>query len=121
MKKLTLLLVLFAVLITTSFAHARDSVELGWDPNSDANYYVVSWGETAETYANSSPRIPEAQTRFTVPNLDPNLTYYFAVKAYNECGNSSDYSERVTACGDIDNAAVVTPMGNCFIINSQTE
>lgn len=71
------------------------SVTLQWDTNEDADYYVVYWGENTKNYTANSDNINSPTTSYTVTGLDKKI-YYFAVKAFNACGNSSDFSDEIT-------------------------
>ena len=77
-------------MLTPILASATDS--LTWDVNTDADYYVVSWGELPGVYTVSSDQIKTEA--FDITNLHCKYKY-FAVKAFNECGNSSDFSDEV--------------------------
>lgn len=91
-------LYLYLSLIISSSAYAA-TVSLSWDPNSDASYYVVYWGETSKTYTFQSPAVPSPSTTFSTTVAD-GKTYYFAVRAFNDCGNSSVYSAEVVYTGE---------------------
>jgi len=54
-------------------------------------YYGTSSGNYTETANLANPNT----TEYTIDNLSPN-TYYFAVTAYDEMGNESDYSNEVS-------------------------
>ena len=98
MKKLNILmliiiiLVLAVPLIITIKSQAMD-LNFTWDKNTGADYYVMSWGPASRAYTVNSEKI--LTENYTVKNLD-NKQYFFAVKAFNNCGNSSDYSDEVT-------------------------
>ncbi len=95
MKKL---LIIFIVLLLTASAY---SATLEWDKNDDADYYVVYWGDTPGNYTGHSENITDLF--YTTP--DPQK--YYAVKAFNECGNSSDYSTEVEYCKPVENTSNV--------------
>lgn len=73
--------------------HAGD-VALSWDVNSTADYYEVYWGTTSGTIEGQSGNIGKVTT-YKVTGLQDGKTYYFSVKAFNNCGNSSDFSDWV--------------------------
>lgn len=83
------------ILLVLSFNVYAIEATVQWDVNTDADYYVVYWGETSGDYTNNSENINKDVTTFTVTGLEDKL-YYFAVKAFNSCGNSSDFSDEVT-------------------------
>ncbi|HXF93269.1 MAG TPA: fibronectin type III domain-containing protein [Nitrospiraceae bacterium] len=69
---------------------------LAWDPVNDPTVqgYNVYYGTSSrryQTYANAG-----LNTTYTVANLQPGTTYYFAVTAYNSAGESG-YSDEVSA------------------------
>ena len=74
------------------------SITLDWDVGEAADYYIVYWGPTAENPTENSGDIG-AQTSYTLTIPDTG-NYYFAVKAFNNCGNSSDFSDWINL-GDI--------------------
>ena len=77
-------------------------VTLEWDPNTEGNIagYRVHWGLATRTYT-SGIDAGKATTR-VVTGLNPGVTYYLAVTAYNTEGLESDFS----------NELVYTPSGN---------
>ena len=75
-----------------TFAVTAFADSLKWDVNSDADYYIVSWGELPGVYTANSQQI--IGNEFDIGQLHCKYKY-FAVKAYNECGNSSDFSDEL--------------------------
>lgn len=96
-------LVLIFILIMSNVAFAQD-VTLTWDANSDADHYIVYWGDTVDNYTEASN--PVKELTYTVLGLKQK-PYFFAVKAFNYCGNSSDYSESISSCSILTS---VSPM-----------
>jgi len=90
MKKLLLITIL---LLVSTYVSAME-VSLSWDVNPDADYYVVYWGEESLNYTNNSENITGAQ--YTAENVSDKQNF-FAVKAFNECGNSSGFSDEVSS------------------------
>ena len=73
------------------------SANLVWDasPSSNVEGYIVSYGESGDNY-NSSIDVGNTTT-YTVTGLQEDVTYYFAVKAYNSPRTTeSIYSNQVT-------------------------
>lgn len=89
------LLPILAVLIMAGLAYAAGP-KLTWDANEDAEYYIVYRGESPGIYTwESNPiNVPVTEMELLPLNLPPG-TYYFSVKAFNGCGNSSDYSDEI--------------------------
>lgn len=69
------------------------SVTLSWGNNDDADYYIVYYGAESNRYTNQTEQINSPLTSATI-DVDEG-TWYFSVKAFNTCGNSSDYSDEV--------------------------
>lgn len=68
---------------------------LTWDPNTEPDLagYILYWGFSSSDYVFSVD--VGNQTSYTVTDLAPGATYYFAVTAYNTSGLESDYSNEV--------------------------
>lgn len=92
------------ILITTQ-AYCKD-VTLSWDKNDDASYYIIYYGTSSLDYTVSTEAIVEEQ--YTVHDLTDDVKYYFAVKAFNDCGNSSDFSEEVSTEDDYIELYILT-------------
>lgn len=98
MKKL--LIILIVLLLSAPVFSAT----LEWDENEDADYYVVYWGAESGAYTGHSEDI--TGTSFTDNNMDGTKKYY-AVKAFNSCGNSSDFSTEIEYCKPVKNTSNV--------------
>ena len=89
---LALLILAFATLLPASGA----SVNIAWDPpipsNNVAGYKIYS-GLASRDYSAQVDTGP-AETGI-VSNLNPALTYYFAITAYNRYTNESEYSSEL--------------------------
>ena len=78
-----------------SFALAGE-VTLAWDPPS-AEYggFIIAYGTSSGSYTQTQD--VGAQSIYTVTSLNPGVTYYFAVKAYDSARkNESPYSNQVS-------------------------
>lgn len=105
------LLPILAVLIMANLAYAANPT-LTWDTNDCADYYIVYWSELPVTLwgtdTNNTPKesvhidSPATEIDLTTLNLKPGVVYHFSVKAFNQFGNSSDFSDEVTFSVDID-------------------
>ena len=87
------------------------NITLSWDSNNDADYYVVYWREKNNpSNVKNSDNIDKAVLQYQVTNLDESVVYEFAVKAFNLCGNSSDYSDWIqgTPTADLNQATATT-------------
>lgn len=71
--------------------------ELSWDQNSDASDYKVYFRElNSDEYQELGSTFAQDQTTFQIPSMPKfNQDYELSVKAFNECGNSSDFSNSV--------------------------
>lgn len=69
-----------------------ESVRLSWEPSPDYDIagYGVYWNDEPGGYYERISTTTESN--FVVRNLTNGRTYYFAVDAYDRCGNSSDLS-----------------------------
>lgn len=90
MKQLFLTLLFICLLPSYLFA----DVLVEWDPNQDADFYVVYWGTTPGEYTLNSREVATPKTEFLIPNPD-NQDLYIMVKAFNKYGNSSDPSDEL--------------------------
>jgi len=96
---LTFFVVLFPVMAFS------ETVTLAWDANteSDLKGYIFYYGTASRNYANNID-VGDI-TEYTTPDLQDGVTYYFAVKAYNDADIKSDYSEELAyTVGDPNNS-----------------
>jgi hypothetical protein len=88
--------VLLFIFCSFAAAFAADIPMLQWDANDDAEYYVVYWSTGPDSFSDeNSIEVPADETFLELMPSPNNEEYYFTVKAFNECGNSSDFSEPV--------------------------
>lgn len=94
-------ILLYSVLLficLTAAVSAR-TLTLAWDPSDDptVDRYVVYWGTRSGDYPENSDErghiIPAHTTTYRVTGLASSRTYFFAVKAVNDRGLSSDFSD----------------------------
>lgn len=81
------------VLNIKSLGNTQTSIDLGWDPSTDnvaVKEYKVFDGSLNRYIATS------VTNRCLIPELTPNTTYLFYVRAYDEVGNSSEKSDIYT-------------------------
>lgn len=96
MFKSLISVVLIILFLFAAAAYAADIPMLQWDSNDDADYYVVYWSTDPDTFTDeNSIEVPVDETFLELVPSPNNEEYYFTVKAFNECGNSSDFSEPV--------------------------
>ena len=82
------------LILVPVMAQALTPVTVAWDENDPVpEGYILYWGTTSGNYPDSLD--VGAATQYTVPGLQDGLTYYFAVKAYDD-GIQSDYSEEIS-------------------------
>lgn len=88
--------VLLLIFCSFAAAYAADTPMLQWDANDDADYYVVYWSTDPHSFSDeNSIEVPVDETFLELVPSPNNEEYYFTVKAFNEFGNSSDFSEPV--------------------------
>lgn len=82
-------------LVTPLNAQTLEPIVLAWDPNPETNIseYRLHIGRSPRTYDLTVP--VGLVTTFTVADLAPGVTYYFALTAVNTDGLESEHSEEV--------------------------
>jgi hypothetical protein len=92
----TWLFFFFSVLFFPLFTHAAQ-LTLAWDPDTDPNVngYRVYCGTSSHSYQFYVD--VGKNTTITVPNLQDETTYYFAVTAYEATGIESGYSNEISS------------------------
>jgi len=97
-KTVTFIVLPLLLLLALSPAHlAASTLTLAWDPNTEEDLagYKIYYGTRSGDYdfvidlGNITHR--------TVTNLEPETRYYFALTAYDNAGNESDFSWEVSA------------------------
>lgn len=112
-SKAGLIIILFAFALilganVNAYAQGDVSVTLTWTAPGDdgssgtATSYDVrystsaiteaNWGSATQASGEPSPHAAGTDESFTVTGLDPNTTYYFAIKTSDEVGNTSAIS-----------------------------
>ena len=95
------------VILVPATAHALTPVTVAWDENNPVpEGYILYWGTSSGNYSDSQD--VGAATQYTIPDLQDGLTYYFAVKAYDD-GNESDYSQEISHTVATPNSSPTTP------------
>ena len=95
------------VILVPATAHALTPVTVAWDANDPVpDGYILYWGTSSGNYPNSHD--VGAATQYTIPGLQDGLTYYFAVKAYDD-GNESAYSQEISHTVGTPNGSPTTP------------
>jgi hypothetical protein len=106
-----ILVMILSVLCLAWPAWAADTA-LQWDANADADYYVVYWRTAGElTPSGQSDPIDANTLSYPLSTCDDGMTWYYSVKAFNACGNSSDFSDEIqtTLCPSDHTVTVVPP------------
>lgn len=87
---LTLVLILVPVM-----AHALTPVTVAWNVNNPVpEGCILYWGTASRNYTNSHDA--GNANRYTIPDLQEGVTYYFAATAYDSTGNESAYSAEIS-------------------------
>jgi len=108
MQILSFILILLHSFIISSMAMNSNNVIISWNKNSESDLsgYKIFRGEESGTYYDSVDI--GNNTQFHWNNLTPNVTYYFAVTAYDKSGNESPFSDEVILFIDDDNGQIDT-------------
>ena len=107
----TLIITLICAILISPQPTLGYDVSLSWDTNPDATFYKVFWGQNSREYTNESEVV--TSTRYLVEGLPSGVTYYFAVRAYNDCGNFSEFSDEVISSGDSVWIAIPDEISDC--------
>jgi hypothetical protein len=108
-RNLLFFLALLSSLLVSVWARAGQ-VTLAWDPNTESDLagYRVHYGIASGVYT-ATVEVDRNTTTCTVVNLASGQTYYFAASAFNSAGESSGYSNEVSAAIESPNLAPATP------------
>lgn len=68
-----------------------------WDNEKYIDHYKVYWGVSSGIYTEQSIALPKGQKTYTVTGLPTGKNYLFAVKAFDQYGNESNYSNEISA------------------------
>ena len=101
-KMKTLMYTIITIILISSNAYSA-TVTVGWDPNEDADYYVVYMkksGETEDKFVVAADNVTTTEAIITLPDVDQINDY--SVKAFNTCGNSSDFSDIISHNAYVD-------------------
>ena len=89
-----------------TFSAYADNALLQWSANPDADYYVVYWSKDGTTFSDAnSMELTADITSLSLVDSPKGEKYYYRIKACNDFGNSSDFSDMITSAhlpGDID-------------------
>ena len=99
LQKMLVKSVLAAILsLSMSAPVFASSVTLQWDPNSESDLagYKVYYSPESLPLEGMTPLDVSNQTITSIDGLDPNVSYKFAVTAYNDAGIESHFSNIVT-------------------------
>jgi fibronectin type 3 domain-containing protein len=74
------------------------SVMLTWDANTESDLagYKIYLATASGQYSLPTAALPATLTQFLVENLQLDVTYFFAVTAFDTAGNESNFSNEVT-------------------------
>lgn len=96
LKRFACIFVLLILIQCSAHAVVPQAATLTWLPSSDPNTvgYHVYYGTASHSY--STVVAAGNSTVVTIPGLSSGTTYYFAVTAYDDAGNESDFSNEAT-------------------------
>jgi len=113
------------LILVPVMAHAQTSVTVAWDASNPVpDGYILYWGTSSGNYPDSHD-VGNA-TQYTIPGLQDGLTYYFAVKAYDD-GNQSAFSQEIshtvglithTIAASAGSHGSITPAGSVVVNNA---
>ena len=97
-NRLFILSVLFAIfalvlLLPASLAYSADVI-LAWDPSGPGLSYKVYYGTSSRNYTISKDA--GMKENCTISGIEEGKPYYYAVTAYDDDGNESDFSEELS-------------------------
>ncbi len=98
---MSFLIMVVSTLILTVSSFAAPPTTLIWDFNEDASYYAiyakadsaVDYSLVVTTKSGTETFVELMGILYNGSLLKPGINYTFVVKAFNECGNSSDFSD----------------------------
>ena len=95
-KEILFFILLFSCLQAFSSTVPAGHVTLAWEPSSDTQVvgYNVYYGVASRTYSNMINAGNVTNT--TVSGLAGGVVYYFAVTAYDDFGDESDFSDEIS-------------------------
>jgi len=93
--------------VTLTWTAPGDDGNVGTAGSYDIRYATVAvtegnWATCVQVTGEPSPQPADSAESFTVANLNPSSTYYFAIKAADEVGNWSELSNVVSATTDAE-------------------
>ncbi len=86
-----------------------DTILVDWTGDNDADEYIVYWG-TASENLNTSARVDDSETEYTITGLDSGTTYYVAVSSVDG-STESDKSDTQSVITSSDTDAPAIPGG----------
>lgn len=88
------------------------SASLSWQPVSDSDLagYLVYMGTESKIYSDSLD-VGNVQ-EYMVPHLEPGVTYYFAIRAYDNWGNQSGFSPEIAFT--LEDTTMATDMSDFY-------
>lgn len=112
MKKI--ITILFLIVFLSSNAIAEKNLK--WNQSESADYYIVYWGNNTGVYTDQSNKIYIPENFYNIDSFVDG-DYYFVVKAFNNCGNASDFSDETFLKIETynNNCSAVEKITGCFI------
>ena len=114
---------------TLAWTAPGDDGDVGMAAEYDIRYSIspitdANWGSCTQVTGEPSPQVAGSSETFTVQNLSPSTTYYFAVKTADEVPNWSDLSNvpvattapEEVAPADITDLMAINPTGTSITL-----
>jgi len=88
---------------TSSTPQSSASVTLAWNPNTEPDLagYKVYKATSSGSYGAAIANLPASTTSFVATGLQPGVTYFFVITAYDTSGNESTRSPELRATASL--------------------
>lgn len=88
---------------TSSTPQSSASVTLAWNPNTEPDLagYKVYKATSSGSYGAAIANLPANTTSFVATGLQPGVTYFFVITAYDTSGNESARSPELRATASL--------------------
>ena len=88
---------------TSPAPQSSASVTLGWNPNTEPDLagYKVYEATSPGSYGAAIATLPANATSFVATGLQPGVTYFFVITAYDTSGNESARSPELSATASL--------------------
>lgn len=106
--------------ITSMNRTSPTTVQITWSAADSATTYAISYGTSSGSYQFGVPSTGNV-TSFTIGGLDPNATYYFIVRAINDCQPGDASGQSSTGGGQVLGASTATSTDGGQVLGASTD